>query len=130
MLPIISALLPTIGKVIDRAVPDKDKAQELKHDIQTQLIDLNTAELQAAQKVITAEASGHSWLQRNWRPLLMLVIVAIVFNNYVLFPYVELFGGKATILELPDKLFNLMSIGVGGYIVGRSGEKIADKLKR
>jgi len=29
---------------------------------------------------------------------------------------------------LPDKLFNLMTIGLGGYVVGRSAEKIVPQL--
>ena len=31
-------------------------------------------------------------------------------------------------LELPDKLFNLMTIGLGGYVVGRSAEKIVPQM--
>ena len=59
----------------------------------------------------------------------MLSIVAIVVNNYILFPYLSMFTDKVVILELPNALFNLMTVGVGGYIVGRSGEKIIDKYK-
>jgi hypothetical protein len=32
-------------------------------------------------------------------------------------------------LEISEKMWNLLSIGLGGYVVGRSAEKIADKLK-
>jgi hypothetical protein len=53
----------------------------------------------------------------------MLTIVAIVANNYIIYPYLSLFTDRAMILELPEKLYNLMTIGVGGYIVGRSAEK-------
>ena len=87
-------------------------------------------ELVGYQKdIIIAEATGESWLQRNWRPILMLSIVAIVVNNYLLYPYLKLFFEAAPILDLPDKLWSLMQIGVGGYIVGRSGEKIVKDLK-
>jgi hypothetical protein len=30
--------------------------------------------------------------------------------------------------EVPDKLWNLISIGLGGYIVGRSAEKTIPKI--
>lgn len=78
--------------------------------------------------IIKAEAQGASWLQRNWRPVLMISIVAIVVNNYIIYPYLVLFGLPATPLELPEELFTLMQIGVGGYIVGRSAEKIAGSV--
>ena len=58
----------------------------------------------------------------------MLSIVAIMINNYILFPYLTLFGVTTTMLEFPPELFTLMTVGVGGYVVGRSGEKIANSL--
>jgi hypothetical protein len=64
----------------------------------------------------------------------MWIIIFVIANNYLLAPFlnhiVTLFGGGniLPILELPDKLFNLMSIGLGGYVVGRSAEKIIPKL--
>jgi len=86
------------------------------------LAQLETIESQAS--VIVAEANGQSWLQRNWRPITMMVIVAIVANNYLIFPYVSMFTDKVVVLELPDKLFTLMTLGLSGYIVGRTVEKI------
>ncbi len=82
----------------------------------------------AKASIINTEATGASWMQRNWRPTLMLTIVAIVANNYIIYPYLTLMGLPATPLELPDELFTLMQIGVGGYIVGRSAEKIAKSV--
>jgi len=98
----------------------QDAAMELEkraQDIQAEL-----TRLQA--EVVLAESRG-SWMQRSWRPILMLSIVAIIVNNYILFPYFSLFGLPATMLQLPEKLWSLMMIGVGGYVIGRSGEKIA-----
>lgn len=90
--------------------------------------DNQTRQLQT--QIIVAEATGQSWLQRNWRPMLMLSIVAIVVNNYILVPYMQLFGLPVTILELPEKLWNLMTLGVGGYIAGRTGEKMIETWKK
>ena len=65
----------------------------------------------------------------------MWIIIFVIANNYLLAPFlnhiVTLFGGGniLPILELPDKLFNLMTIGLGGYVIGRSAEKIIPKLK-
>ena len=60
----------------------------------------------------------------------MVSITAIVVNNYILVPYLQLFGLPAQILELPDKLWNLMTLGVTGYIAGRSGEKIVELWRK
>lgn len=133
--PLLAAI-PIIGKVIegafgivDKLVEDKDKANQLKHEIQAQFMQLDYSafetEINKRAEIIVAEATGQSWLQRNWRPLLMLVAIGVVANNYLIYPYLALFGVPATVLELPDKLWNLLTLGVGGYVVGRSAEKIA-----
>lgn len=121
---IISTIIGPLFGVIDEAVTDKDKAAQLKANIQMKLLSLSGEETKHATNVLLAEIGGESWLQRNWRPILMLSIVGIVVNNYILYPYLSLFGVPATVLELPTELFNLMTVGVGGYVVGRSGEKI------
>lgn len=135
-LPLIGKIVaPLLGKVfgiVDQMVVDKDQAAKLKAAIQMQMMEIDHKEfltsLQEQASIIKAEATGHSWLQRNWRPILMLVIVAIVANNYLLFPYLSMFTEKTVILELPDKLWALMTLGVGGYIGGRTVEKAAEKV--
>lgn len=126
---ILGTVAGPVMDVIDKAVTDKDQANQLKAEIRTRLIDQQDARLKAQMKVILAEATGESWLQRNWRPLLMTVIVAIVANNYLLAPYLDAMFGAGLQLELPEQLWNLMTMGVGGYIAGRSGEKIAGTLR-
>jgi len=115
--------------VIDKAVTDKDQAARLKADLKRRLIDQQDTQLNAQMKVLLAEVQGESWLQRNWRPLLMTVIVAIIANNYLLAPYLGAMFNVGLQLELPDQMWNLMTLGVGGYIAGRSGEKIAGTIK-
>ncbi len=132
-IPVIGPIVEKVIGVVDQAVPDKDLKEKLKAEIESKLLELDYSvlekEIDARAKIIVAEATGHSWLQRNWRPILMLTVVAIIANNYIIYPYLSLFTDKAVILELPSELFTLMTIGVGGYIVGRSGEKIVKSIK-
>ena len=79
--------------------------------------------------IIEAEAKGDSWLQRSWRPITMLVFVFIIANNYILFPYISLFGGTATSLDIPPDMWDLLKLGLGGYVVGRSAEKMVKAYK-
>ncbi len=127
---ILSTVLSPVLGVIDKFVLDKDKANELKVHMQGELLKLESEIVKEQGSIIRAEANGQSWLQRNWRPILMLVIVAIVANNFLIAPILQMFGAPMVILELPSELYDLMTIGVGGYIVGRSGEKIASNLRK
>lgn len=128
---ITSAISGIVDKglgIIDKLVPDKDQAAKLKAEFQSEVLKQDysniATELEARAKIIAAEAQGASWLQRNWRPILMLTIVSIIANNYIIQPYLSLiFPGAALKLDLPQDLWDLMKLGVGGYIVGRSAEK-------
>lgn len=123
-----SVLGPLFG-IIDKSVEDKDKANELKHNLKTQFLENMGRELQAQRDVIVAEAQGESWLQRNWRPVIMLMFGSIIANNFIVVPYASLFGIEATFLEVPVDLWELIKIGLGGYVVGRSAEKVAKVIK-
>ncbi len=129
-LPVLTAVLPLIGQVVTRLFPDPDEAKRIEADITRELITAHQGALAAAQAVIVAEAQGDSWLQRNWRPLLMLCFVLILFNNYVAAPYARALGLELPTLDLPQGAWALLNIGVGGYIAGRSAEKILGKRDR
>lgn len=104
-------------ELIRRVIPDKEKQLEAQQRLLEleQRGELSLIEQQA--KVITAESSGESWLQRNWRPLTMLVFVGLVVAKWLGYTA----PGITEALEL--KLMTIIEIGLGGYVVGRSVEK-------
>lgn len=131
-IPVIGPIIEKIVETIEKAVPDKDLQHKLAQELQMTLAQLDYSaiqeEVKAQAQVLAAEITGQSWLQRNWRPLLMLMIMGIVANNYIVFPYASMFTDKVQVLDLPDPLWNLMILGTGGYIFGRSGEKIIQTI--
>lgn len=92
-------------------------------------LDYQTALVTAQAGDIQAEAKSDSWLAANWRPILMLSFTAIIVVNYLVLPVAQWFGITENPLVLPPDMWALLKIGVGGYIVGRSGEKITRSLK-
>ncbi len=111
-----------IGKVIDNLFTSEEERLKAKNEV-FKVLQEQQLELQKLQtEIILAEANGN-WLQRSWRPILMLAFGFIVIYVKFLAP---LFGW--TIPELEDEFWNLLQIGIGGYVVGRSAEKIADKV--
>lgn len=129
MLAFLGAILPSVFKIVDKAVPDKDAAQKLKSEIQMELMNNEAKALSRAADIVIAEAQGHSWMQRNWRPSLMFLFGFIIANNYVIYPYASLYWTEAPFLDTPEPLWDLIKIGLGGYVLGRSGEKIAKEWK-
>lgn len=128
--------VPVIGKIIDKGldvvdelVTDKDQANELKAKIKSQIEShahaQDLAELKAQTSLVGGEIRGESWLQRNWRPLLMLVVITIIANNYIFVPYLAaIWPEYVHVLELPGGLWALLNVGVGGYVGGRTVEKL------
>jgi hypothetical protein len=119
-----------VTDLVGQFVEDKDKANELETAIKNKLINLEQEVVRAQRDTIVAEANSQSFIARNWRPIMMLTFVFIIANNYILFPYVQLFGGTALELEIPDAMWGLLKIGVGGYVVGRSGEKMVESYAK
>ena len=121
---LIEGIMGPIAKIIGKAVPDKDLAVQLTAQIQMGLLALSMEEIKGATKIIVAEAQGASWMQRNWRPVTMLTFVFIIANNYIIVPYAVAFGLEVPMLEIPAGMWGLLTVGIGGYVAGRSMEKI------
>lgn len=91
----------------------------LQNQVTAKLIELESQTLAAQSKIISAEAEGQSWMQRNWRPVTMLTFLFLV--------VMDSFGWLPN--RLADEAWTLLQIGLGGYVVGRSAEQIAKKIK-
>ncbi|SME88324.1 holin family protein [Desulfovibrio gilichinskyi] len=119
----IGSILDLGSTIIDKIWPDAGDREKAK----LKLVELQSkgelVEIESRLKIMLAEMSGN-WLQRSWRPILMLTIITIVANNYLLYPYMSLFWAEAPKLELPPQLWSLMQLGLSGYVVGRSAEKV------
>ena len=123
---ILGFLKPVFG-IIDKAVLDKTEAERLKIALQTAIMSGEFKEFEtltnARMNVLVAEAGG-TGIKAIWRPVVMLMFAFIIANNYIIFPYVNLFGFKAVMFDIPPDLWALLKLGLGGYVVGRSAEKI------
>lgn len=125
MLGVLGAVAPmvkTLFSTIDKTIDNKAEAEKIKQNIQQQLLSGQLKELEAQASIIVAESKG-GWLQRNWRPMLMLTFAGLVVAHW--------FGFTAPNIpeSVQNSLLNIVLVGMGGYIVGRSGEKIMDKYK-
>ena len=124
MLGAVAPLAKILFNTIEKAVPDKDLQAKLKTELQTQLLQSHTQELQAAARIVEAEAKA-GWFASSWRPLLMYVLIFILVWNYVIGPVIKVFTGAIISFELPGDVWTLLNVGLGGYVIGRSAESVA-----
>lgn len=133
-VPIVDSALKLFDTVIERVFPNPAERDKARLELLVLQQQGATKELEERVKVIVAEAQSQSWLANSWRPITMLAFVAVIVNNYLLFPYLKLFGVEAVMLEMPVHVWDVIELGLGGYVVGRSVEKtaavIGDALKK
>ena len=95
----------------------KNKLTVIQNQMHSKIIDYETKPLASQTSIITAEANGQSLIQRNWRPITMLTFLALV--------VCDSFGWLAN--PLASEAWTLLQIGLGGYVAGRSVEKVMNK---
>lgn len=137
MNPLASILSGPLGKVlsgagdlIDRFITtDTEKLEararllEIERQVNADVIAADVEFAKAQSRVIVAEAQSGSWLARNWRPLVMLTFTTCIFYNYIFSP---LFGAPR--VDIPADLWDVIKLGLTGYVAGRSLEKIAPSV--
>ncbi len=118
---ILGILGKVAGSVADRIFPDPEhelKRIELQQALQAAVLERTSEIERAAAEVVKAEAQGESWLQRTWRPVTMLVFVSLIVARWLGWSAPNL--GEAEVM----KLWDIVEIGLGGYVIGRSAEKV------
>lgn len=130
ILDFVKGLFSPVKDLISEAITDKDKANELRaalYGIEAQVvskvIEYEGKLVEAQSSTINSEAKGESWLQRNWRPLTMLTFTGLVVAKWL---GLTVDTGITEAVEI--ELMNLIQIGLGGYVVGRSAEKIVPQV--
>ena len=78
--------------------------------------------LNQQSKTIRAEIGKGSWLTANWRPIVMLTLTGLIVAHWMGWSAPNLPTGEV------EDLLDIVKIGLGGYVVGRTGEKIAQVL--
>ena len=128
---VLAALLPKVFDVVGEVVEDKDLKQKLEHQIKFKMM-TNEHELnKTATDIVLAEAGSKHWLTSTWRPALMWLFIIIIGMNYLVIPIANWFAATPIeYLMFPEQFWTLLQIGLGGYVVGRSGEKIAKEFRQ
>ena len=114
----ITEALSVGGKLIDRLWPDPEQ----KAQAQLALLELaqkgELTEFTGRADIVKTEAASENWLASSWRPILMLTFGALIVARW--------FGWAAPNLSEAEylKLWSIVELGLGGYVIGRSAEKI------
>lgn len=127
----LGAALDPIAKIIDSVHTSSEEKLQMKAVLDKIASDLAVAGMEhdaalakAQASVIIAEATSESWITRSWRPLMMLM-----FGTLIVLIATGLMDTEA-LAEVPTQLWTLITMGIGGYGVGRTAEKIVPGILR
>lgn len=127
VLDFLSGIVRPITDLIDSLTTTEKEKKELSNElvrIENQFLgkalEYESKLLDSQSRIIEAEAKGQSWLQRNWRPITMLTfLILVVCDSFGFLKF-----------RLSNEAWLLLQIGLGGYMVGRTGEKIVEKIRK
>lgn len=122
----LTDIIKGASDIIAKFVPDPQaklnaslELAKLQEQAQEKLVQADVDWAKSQADVIMQEEKTGSWLAMNWRPITMMVFVFIIAYNFI---FAQWFSLK--MLAIPDEMWQLLKIGIGGYIIGRSAEKI------
>lgn len=125
-------VISAVGGIIDNlntSGEEKLEAQrklvEIERNFNIEMAKLDQQWAGTQADVIKTEAQSSSWLTRTWRPITMLSFVFIIFVVVFTGGYVN---GHQLDKDFVLKILDIVQVGLSGYVVGRSMEKIAPKV--
>lgn len=122
-----------LARVLDTCVADVELRRKLAAEIEQQTLGYFTKTAELGAEVVLAETQSEHWLSWSWRPILMLVLMGFLVLAGLVLPLADLIAGHRIAFEprwqaLPDGFWNFLAVGMGGYIGGRSLEKVAARV--
>ena len=125
---ILPAILPTVGKLVDKLFPDEEAAKREKIKIEQELLKQLQSVGLAQIEVNKVEAAGNM-LQRFWRPTIGWVC-ALAFAYHFLVQPMIVFIASISGPQIPLPAFDmsaLMSVTMG--LLGLGGLRTFEKMK-
>ncbi len=122
-MPWLVGLFSTIGSAIGGLFSFKKAQTDVVKEALTTLASVESTDAQVSQasaEVLTAIMNNGSFLERNWRPALMILIIAIIGSFW--FGYTPPHLNEA-LPPMMERIFTLLEIGLIGYMPLRSIDK-------
>ena len=125
-LDLIAGIFKPAAELIDELhTSEEEKIIQQRRLLEIQAMVLDSSlqyekELMTAKaEIVTAEAKSEHWITATWRPITMLSFLALAVGDAL--------GWLPN--PLRDEAWMLLQLGLGGYVVGRSAEKVIKTVR-
>ena len=125
----LQAILPLIGPVLDKIIPDKAGAEKAKQEIEKTLID-NASKLNLAQAEINkTEAQHRSVFVAGWRPMIGWSCAIGIFWLFVGHPLVVYVDGLDGVTSPIPTINHDILLELTFAMLGMAGLRTFEKMK-
>jgi hypothetical protein len=125
-LDLIAGIFKPAAELIDELhTSEEEKIIQQRRLLEIQAMVLDSSlqyekELMTAKaNIVTAEAKSEHWITATWRPITMLTFLCLAVGDSL--------GWLPN--PLKDEAWMLLQLGLGGYVVGRSAEKVIQTVR-
>jgi hypothetical protein len=130
IVSLLPMLLPGLMDVIKRVVPDPAQQAQIQQDITTKIIDAQSALWQSSKDVMVADAAQDDKYTKRARP--SVVYWSMLFTTLI--AVLASFGHAQPVLDaltqVPNELWQLMTVGIGAFGLSRGVEKGISLVKK
>ena len=111
----LTAALDAGKAILDKVWPDAGEMERSK-------VQMALAIYAGQAEIVKAEAQSEHWIVAAWRPVLMLTFGGLIVARWL--------GWAAPNITEAEvlKLWSIVELGLGGYVIGRSVEKIVPAI--
>jgi hypothetical protein len=125
----LQAILPLIGTVLDRVIPDKNGAEKAKQEIEKTLVE-NANQLNLAQAEINkVEAEHRSVFVAGWRPMIGWSCAIGIFWLFVGHPLFVYFDALDGVISPVPTIDHDILLELTFAMLGMAGLRSWEKLK-
>jgi hypothetical protein len=111
----LTAALDAGKTILDKIWPDAGEAERQK-------VQMALTMFAGQAAIVQAEAQSEHWLAACWRPIMMLTFGGLIVARWL--------GWSAPNITEAEvlKLWSIVELGLGGYVIGRSVEKVVPAI--
>ena len=111
----LTAALDAGKTILDKIWPDAGEMERSK-------VQMALAIFAGQAGIVQAEAQSEHWIVAAWRPVLMLTFGGLIVARWL--------GWSAPNITEAEvlKLWSIVELGLGGYVIGRSVEKVVPAI--
>ena len=126
-IDLIAGIFKPAAELIDELhTSEEEKLKQQRRLLEIQALVLDSSleyekqMMTARAEIVNSEAKSEHWVTATWRPITMLTFLALAVGDSL--------GWLPN--PLRDEAWMLLQIGLGGYVVGRSAEKVIKEVRK